>query len=213
MNKRYRKNMHIKTKILINIQRDIRHYFVFFALFIIGIILGIVLINNISPEQKQETLEYIAKLVDVVRNNSIEQKNILIYSIKNNLFLGILLWFMGTSIIGLLIVAGIILFRGLCLGYSISSALAIYGSGKGLLFAVSLLLSQNLIFVPTIILIAVSGTKFVSNMLKNIKKNNIRIEIIKHTIFCWSMFIFLIISSFVEIFVSKNILKFFIKYF
>lgn len=77
----------------------------------------------------------------------------------------------------------------------------------------SSLLLQNLIFVPSLIAIGVSGFKLYKSIVKNRKKENIKIEILRHTIFSIIMVLGLCISGGIEIFVSTNILKKIIKYF
>ena len=75
---------------------------------------------------------------------------------KENLVLALALWFFGTTVIGIPIVFGIILYRGFCLGYTIASIITIMGLGKGILFIFISLLLQNIIFIPAIIAIGVS---------------------------------------------------------
>lgn len=108
---------------------------------------------------------------------------------------------------------GIILYRGFCLGYTISSIIVIMGMGKGILFVFISLLLQNIIFVPSIIAIGVSGFKLYKSIVKDRNKDNIKIEVLRHTMFSVVMLGLLFIASGVEILISTNILKNFIKYF
>lgn len=110
-------------------------------------------------------------------------------------------------------VFGIILYRGFCLGYTISICISIMGLSKGLLFIFIAILLQNLIFIPAILALAVSGFKLYKSIIKDNRKENIKLEIIRHTIFSIVMLLLLIVSSLIEIFISTNILKILIKYF
>ena len=75
------------------------------------------------------------------------------------------------------------------------------------------LLVQNILFIPAIIAIAVSGFKLYKSIVKDKNKENIKIEILRHTIFLLFMLIVLCVASFAEILISTNLLKNFIKYF
>ena len=212
MNRRY-KNSNFKEIIISHIEENFRYYAIFLIIFFIGIIIGTVFINSVSETGKQEITEYINNFISSLKEKEINSFSLLRISIRSNCILGLILWFMGSTVIGILIVAGIIGFRGFCLGYTISSIVAVYGIGKGILFLLITLFLQNIIFIPAIIAISVSGANFCSNIFKGIKKANIKKELLKHTIFCSIMQILLIISSLIEIFISKNLLIFLIKYF
>ena len=87
------------------------------------------------------------------------------------------------------------------------------GMGKGILFVLISLLLQNIIFIPSIIAIGVSGFKLYKSIVKDRNKDNIKIEVLRHTIFSGIMLVLLCIASSVEILISTNILKNFVKYF
>lgn len=133
-------------------------------------------------------------------------------SIKKNIVLAIILWFMGSTVIGISIVYLIVAFRGFCLGYTISSVIATCGLWKGILFVLSTVFLQNIIFIPCIIALSVSGMRLHNSIMKDRRKENIKLEILRHTFFSALMLVFMIISSFIEVFVSKNILVWIIKY-
>lgn len=108
---------------------------------------------------------------------------------------------------------GIIIYRGFCLGYTISVCISIMGISKGISFIFISVVLQNLIFIPAIIALAVSGFKLYKSIIKDNRKENIKLEILRHIVFSLIMLILLLISSLIEIFISTNLLKFFIKYF
>ena len=144
---------------------------------------------------------------------SIDSISLLKTSLLQNVVLALALWFFGTTVIGIPIVFGIILYRGFCLGYTISACISILGVSKGLAFILSTLLLQNLILIPAILAIGVSGFKLYKSIVKDRKKENIKLEIVRHTIFSGLMTIFLVISSLIEVFISNNLLKIIVNYF
>ena len=130
----------------------------------------------------------------------------------DKIYLTIAIWFFGTTVIGIPIVFGILIYRGLWLGYTISTFISTIGIAKGLAFVFSNMLLQTVIFIPAILAISVSGFKLYKSIVKDKRKENVKIEIIRHTIFSALMTILLCLSSVVEVFVSNNLLKIIVKY-
>ncbi len=98
-----------------------------------------------------------------------------------------------------------VLFRGFCIGYTVSSLIAILGTGKGTLFFITSMLIQNLIMIPCILALAVSGIKLYKSIVKDKRRENIKGEILRHTLFSLIILIFLIIASLIETYLSSNL--------
>ena len=208
------KRIKIKETIKEHIMNNLREYIIILLIFIIGIFLGVFFINNIQNEQMAEISEYINTFINNLKNSSeVNNLDLLKTSMLQNIVLGVAIWFFGTTVIGIPVVFGIVLYRGFCLGYTISTCITVMGLSKGLLFVLITLVLQNLIFIPAIIAIAVSGFKLYKSIVKDRKVDNIKLEILRHTIFSLIMMILLVISSLIETFVSTEILKSTIKYF
>lgn len=99
------------------------------------------------------------------------------------------------------------------MGYTISTIIIVMGLSRGMIFTVVSLVLQNLLFIPAIIAIAVSAFKLYKSIVKDRNKENIKIEIIRHTIFSLIMLLVLCIASVIEILISTNLLKKIVKYF
>ncbi len=208
------KRIKIKETIKEHIMNNLREYIIILLIFIIGIFLGVFFINNIQDEQMAEISEYINTFINNLKNSyEVDNLDLLKTSMLQNIVLGVAIWFFGTTVIGIPVVFGIVLYRGFCLGYTISTCITVMGLSKGLLFVLITLVLQNLIFIPAIIAIAVSGFKLYKSIVKDRKVDNIKLEILRHTIFSLIMMILLVISSLIETFVSTEILKSTIKYF
>lgn len=208
------KRLKIKETIKEHIINNLREYIIILLIFIIGIFLGVFFINNMQDTQKNEISEYINTFITNFKNSSdVDSLQLLKTSMIQNIILGIAIWFFGTTVIGIPVVFGIVLYRGFCLGYTISTCITVMGLSKGILFILITLVLQNLIFIPAIIAIAVSGFKLYKSIVKDRKVDNIKLEILRHTIFSLIMMILLIISSLVETFISTGILQGTIKYF
>lgn len=211
--RRKHKKLQFKELLLKHINNNIKEYLSVCIVFFIGIVLGVVFINNIKEPQQTEITNYINNFVNSLKNNNVIDKGLLIKdSIQKNLVLGLSLWFVGSTVIGIPIVYGIIGYRGFCIGYTISASIAVLGNGKGILFAIFSILSQNLVFIPCILALGVSGIKLYKSILKDKRRENIKIEIYRHTIFSVFITFMLIVSSLIEVYVSTNVLQIFIKY-
>ena len=212
MEKRKKKGI-IRKVITEHIQINLKEYVIVLSILMLGVIVGVIFVNQLSDNQKSELNLYITSFVDLMKgDNDIDTIGLLQNSIKQNITLTILLWFVGSTVIGLPIVYGIILFRGFCLGYTISAIVAILETSKGMIFTMSTMLLQNIIFIPCILALAVSGTKLYKSIMKDRRKENIKFEIIKHTIFSGIIGLGLISSSFVEVYLSTNIFRLFINF-
>ena len=151
------KRLKIWNIIYTHILNNKKEYVLISMLFIVGLFLVVMFINNIQETQKNEITTYLNDFIEKFKNlESLDNAQMLKMTIKENFVLALALWFFGTTVIGIPIVFGIILYRGFCLGYTIASAIAIMGFGKGILFILTALLLQNIIFIPAILAIGVS---------------------------------------------------------
>lgn len=202
-----------KEIIINNILKNKRKYILLLLIFIIGIVLGVFFINNSDENQKKEINEYITNFVTTLKeNNSIDKKELVKASLKGNIVMGIALWFIGSTVIGLPLIYFFVLYKGLCIGYTMSSAILTLSTGKGILFCISSILLHNIIMIPTILMIAASGTNLCQAIIKNRTKENIKLEIIKHSIISFIGIIFFMLSSLVEVYISTNFLMLVVKY-
>lgn len=205
-----------KSEILLaikdNILNNTKSYFIVIIIFTVGIFLGVMFINQ--TENKTEIEKYINTYVDetkVLQNG--DYLGELQKDIKNNIILVLLLWFAGTTIIGLPIVLGIILFRGFCLGYTIASCVYVLGKMKGIIFIIITVFLQNIIFIPALMVLGVSSIKLYTSIVKDRRRENIKLSILKHSIISFIIMIILILSSIIKIEISYRLIVNLIKYF
>lgn len=191
-----------------------KEYAILFLIFIIGIFSGVFFINHIQEQARTEITNYLNQFIEKFKSlENIDHIELFKNLVIQNGILAITIWFFGTTVIGIPVVFGIILYRGFCLGYTISLCITIMGLGKGLSFVFITLFLQNLLFIPAILALAVSGVKLYKSIVKDKRKENIKLEILRHTMFSIIMLIVIVISSAVEIFMSTNGLKMLIQYF
>jgi len=205
-----------KCEIISIIKEDVfnnaKSYFIVFIIFVVGVFLGVMFVNQTT--NKIEIENYINTYIDetkLIQNGDYigELQN----DIRNNIKLVFILWFAGTTLIGLPIVFGVILFRGFGLGYTIASCVYVLGRAKAIIFIGITILLQNIIFIPAIMIIGVSGIKLYKSIVKDRQRENIKIAIIKHSILSLIILIALIISSVIKVEISYRLIVSLIKYF
>lgn len=202
-----KKQSKLKNLILNNIYSNLRYYLIVMIIFIIGIACGVIFINNINEEQKVEISKYINDFISSLKNNyEVNKVELLRNSIIENFKLALGMWFIGSTVVGLPIVLGIVLYRGFCIGYTVSSAIAILGAQKGIIFALSSILLQNIIIIPVILVLSVSGIKLYKSIMKDKRRENIKLEVIRHTVVSIIGLIFLFLATIIEVYISSSLL-------
>ena len=125
MNRRYSRKIKpqkIKDVIFTHIENNLKEYIIVSIIFFLGVVIGILFINNTSENQSIEINNYISTFIQDLKNNKEINNSVLLKdSIKKNCVLAVFLWFVGATVIGIVIVYATICFRGFCLGYTISS--------------------------------------------------------------------------------------------
>ena len=201
-----RRKLKIGIVLYNHIKNNKRGYFIISILFFIGLIVGVLLVNNMNDTKIEEINNYFNNIVnDIKKYENIDFGSLLKESITSNFIIIILLWFGASTIIGIPIVYGSIVLKGFSIGYTISCIIACFGVGKGILISLSIILLHNIIFIPAILGAGVSGVKLYQSIMKNKERKNIKLEILRHTLVCAFMLVLFLLSSIVEIYGSTNI--------
>lgn len=184
-----------------------KSYLLILGLFLIGMILGIMFINHASEAQIVEIREYVSDLVKNIKSyDNINKTDLLSQSLAQNALSIILIWFLGCTIIGSVLVFVTIVYRGFSLGYTISAIIACLGIKKGCIFVVLGLLLQNIFFLPAFFILCESGIKLYNGLRKHCI--NLKLEVFRHTIVMLISMILILIASLVEVYVSTSFLIF-----
>ena len=211
---RKRQKSNIKEFVLRHIYENFKLYLIVIIIFVIGIVAGVIFINNTTGDQATEIQNYITEFINLLKQDyHIDTGLLLKKSLSDNFILIIIMWLLGSTVIGIPIVMGIVLFRGFCIGYSVSAIIATLGVQKGILFFTTTMLLHNLIFIPVIICMTISCIKLYKSIMKDKRRENIKIEIIRHTLVSIILSLLLIVASLVESYVSTNLLMLSIKIF
>ena len=211
---RKRQKGNVKDLIIRHLYDNFKLYLIVIIIFIVGIVAGVIFINNVNGEQATEIQNYITEFINLLKQDyHIDTGLLLKKSLSDNLILIITMWLLGSTVIGIPIVMGIVLFRGFCIGYSVSAIIATLGVQKGILFFTVTMLLHNLIFIPVIICMTISCMKLYKSIMKDRRRENIKLEIIRHTLISIMLSLLLVVASLVESYVSTNLLMLTIKFF
>lgn len=197
-----------------HIYHNLKQYSIVSILFLIGIVVGVFFINHAEIGMKQQIGNEITTFLECLKTDyQIDDMNLLKQVMGNHMMLTFVMWFMGCMVIGIPIVYGVVAFRGFSLGYTISSILYTLGTGKGTLFCILSLVLQNILIIPATFALAVSAIKLYQSIMKDKRKENIKIEIMRHTIFSLFILAILIVASFLEVYGSNAMISACVKYF
>ena len=212
-NHRKNNSYRIKNIILNYIKENIKTYLILLIIFFIGLILGVIFVDNASEPQANQISSYINNFIKSIKENyQISTKDLLKETVINNVSIAVILWFLGSTVIGFPLIYVVICYKGYCIGYTISSVIATIGTAKGIVFILATMLLQNIIYIPVILTLGVSGVKLYRLIMEDRRRENIKIQIAKHTIFSILMLMLLIISALIETYISGNLLEAVIKY-
>ena len=215
MNKQGKKVVKILDIVKEHIQNNLKQYIIIATLFVLGIVVGVIFVNYSQDTSKEQVDATLTTFIGSVKNQEyqIDYINLLKSVIKNHTIYLILMWFLGCSVIGVPIVYFMLAYKGFSIGYTISSIILALGTERGILFVLFTMFMQNIFIIPAVFGAAGSGVNLYKSIMKNKRIENIKIEIIRHTIFCIIMLLILIIASIIEVYVSSVLIKIFIKFF
>lgn len=200
---------YIMKKVLIDyIDRNKKTFIILISFFIIGIFVGVTLLNNLSSNLKQEVDSYIESVINLLKeNNEINMFGMFLISIKENILFILLIWFLGLTIIGGYFIYLTVLYKGFLLGYTAAAFIATLGIKTGTLVIIVSLLMQNVVFIPAMLLISENGIKLCKGIHK--KCLNLKEEFIRHNIIMLITIMLILLASFIEVYFSMNLLIFF----
>lgn len=210
---RKQKKNRISNVILEFIQTNSKTCLILLIIFFIGVLLGVIFVNNCKETQENQIKSYIQNFVDGIRENyQISSTKLLWNAIMKNFITALVLWFLGLTLIGVPLIYLFIGYNGYCIGFTAASIIATLGGAKGTLFIASTMLLQNIIYIPIIIALATSSVKLYKKIMEDRRRENIKTQILKHTIFSVFMLVILILNSFIEAYISGGISSMLLKY-
>lgn len=177
---------------------------------IISFILGCLFISIVDNNGRSLIKESINSYFDGIFDGKTNYINGLYTILPRNIFTNIIIWLVGISIIGIIIVSCLLLFKSFLVGFSLSSIIYTYGF-KGILISIIYIISEviNLFIIFLLTYYSISFSILLFNYLFRKKDYNRRIimkRYIKIFIICLGI---TILNSLISIFLIPNLLRFF----
>lgn len=177
---------------------------------IISFILGCLFISIVDNNGRSLIKESINSYFDGIFDGKTNYINGLYTILPRNIFTNIIIWLVGISIVGIIIVSCLLLFKSFLVGFSLSSIIYTYGF-KGMLISIIYMISEviNLFIIFLLTYYSISFSILLFNYLFRKKEYNRRIimkRYIKIFIICLGI---TILNSLISIFLIPNLLRFF----
>lgn len=188
---------------------NIREITIITLIMFIGLILGVIYINNMDNENRSIVNNHINEIFDYVKDSQDENKmidnfEILKSNLKRNLIFMLLLGLFSSCLIGIPIMYFLILGKTFSLGYTMSAIIASIGTKSGIIFICSSMVLHNIIFLIAIYSVAISGKNLYKVVLGE-ERENIKYKILKHVIFIIISLLFAIIAALIETYISNTL--------
>ena len=200
--KRSRYKSGIKQLIINHISENINIYFKVLIIFIIGICIGIAVVNQLPEVGLQNINEYITNSVNALKNhNEISKLQTLKLSLFKDIIIVLIIYFFGLTLMGSFIT----------FGYTIAAIMTSFTFIQGVLFFLTSMLLQNIINIPSIIFLIVQGIKSNKDLMQK-QNTSIKYILARHSIYAISVMILLVIASLIEAYVSTNLVYTIVNY-
>jgi len=186
--------------------------------FIIGILSGSIFANLLAIDQIEELKGYVNNLFVYLRMGNLDSTELLKLSLLQHVRVIFIIWMLGLFIFGAIFIYLYIFFKGFEYGFTTAFITKQFGF-KGLLFSFFGFLPQNIIFIPTLIILSVLSVRYCLNQKKkldlNSKTRNYDGRMSTNMAAYFSYFIaanvMILACSTVEAYVTPSLLQWFMK--
>ena len=189
--------------------RSIASPIVFCSLLVItGIVIGMLGLRVLTPDEKAELLSYLEVFMKGLFNPGLEPPVILRLSFMHNLKTILMIWAFGLAIVGAPLTCVMLFVRGFALGFSSAFVIGEIVPGGFWVFA-SGMLPHNLIALPALVLLSSMSLSFSIRLFKErpwVHGSLLRLGV-NYTLRCALVAAFFLVSSFLEAFLTPYLLK------
>jgi len=177
-----------------------------FILVMISILLGIISLIIIN---KTDTKTDLINYVTLIKNGKFNYTNALLNTISSNFIYSFLIWMFGIIFIFGFISCGLIVYKGISLGFMLSSIIytfKIKGALYGLILGAPSIFNIFVYIVLTYYSVNFAIKSF--NAFRNNRMINYKNFFINYVYIYLILFFVLVLSSFFETYITSNLLKF-----
>jgi len=168
----------IRDLLIKHFMRNIRTYFFLFLAFVAGVSAGAFTVNALSTLQSEELNNYFIGFLKLFNVQRMDSSELIKIAVWENIRIILVLWVLGVTIIGIPFIYLIIGIKGFITGFCSGFIIKVLGL-KGIGFLILTLVPKELIIVPCLIALGVSGINFSldiikSKSIKSISKENLK---------------------------------------
>ena len=178
--------------------------------FFIGIFIGIICFILLSSNEKISLSDDLTNYTNLIQEGNFEYFPSLIKSFISSYKYLVLIWIFGIVFFCSLLIPFIIVYRGILLGFTISSIIYVFHI-KGILYSLIMLIPSTIIIEFILILISYYSITFATKSFNAIKKDktiNLRHFIKNYFYIFLILSLVTLLSSVYEIYIGSNIIKF-----
>lgn len=201
-----------RQKIINHISENINIYFKILIIFIIGICIGIFIVNQLPEIAKQNISEYINNSITELKEGSeVSKMQLLKTSLIRNIAIVLTIWFFSLTMLGSFMLYIGTLIIGITFGYTVSAIMTSFTFIQGLLFFVTSMFLQNIVSLPAIFYLVVQGIK--THQELSIKQNTgLKYSLVRNSIYSIIVMFLLVIASLIEVYISGGLVYSILKY-
>ncbi|HHV59545.1 MAG TPA: stage II sporulation protein M [Clostridiaceae bacterium] len=194
-----------------NLKTNSNKYVLLFLSFVAGIIAGAFTVNGLNPGQSTELENYFFGFLHLINYQNIDSVELFKITMLENLKLIAVLWGLGVTIIGIPFIYIVIGIKGFISGFS--SGFIIEAAGlRGILFVIAAMLPKELIQVPCLVALGVSGINFSLNILRSRShklpfKSSLKSEFFTYCLITALFFCLITAGALLEAYVSPMLVK------
>ncbi|GED24065.1 stage II sporulation protein M [Brevibacillus agri] len=185
-------------------------YWFTIVLFTMGIIFGAVLVNSLPLSQKQELYGFLQYFFNSLSTSGIPETSAHFQQSFGHYAKTVaIMWVLGLSIIGLPMILLMLFLKGVVVGFTVGFLVSQL-QWKGVTFAMLGVLPQNLLVVPALFIIGVSGISFSLRLIQTrllSKRDVIAPHFMGYTVLVISMLGVLTLAALFETFVSPRLMQ------
>lgn len=185
-------------------------YWFTIVLFTMGIIFGAVLVNSLPLSQKQELSGFLHYFFNSLSTQGIPETSGHFQEAFGHYAKTVaIMWVLGLSIIGLPMILLMLFLKGVVVGFTVGF-LVNQLQWQGVTFAMMGVLPQNLLVVPALFIVGVSGISFSLRLIKTrlvSKRDGIMPHFVGYTALVVCMLAVLTLAALFETFVSPKLMQ------
>jgi stage II sporulation protein M len=157
----------LKNGLAAHFRDNLGIYFFIAILFVIGVIFGALAVKALNEQQKLDLVQYLKILFnEVSREQNLPGHEVARQAVTNNIKIGAMVWVLGLTVIGIPVILIIAFTRGFVLGFTVGF-LVYEMAWRGIIFSILAVLPHNLIAIPIVIILCVTGVSFSLNLARN----------------------------------------------